>query len=223
MRFTIGIPVYNQAQYLSDAIESALAQTVPCEVLVVNDGSTDTSLEVAQKYSGVKVINQTNKGLPSARNTLIMNMTGNYFLPLDADDILLENCVEKMMQAAEEHNNPDVITPSFKTFGTSNNQVILREIPPLETFKQANRLPYFSAIKKEVLLEVGGYNPRMTWGWEDLDLWFDIFKRTHSLCLLQDVLVLYRTKEVSMITEANKHSEELWAQIRTNHPTLWQS
>jgi len=214
---SVGIPVYNQAEYLSDAIESALNQTYPCEVIVCDDGSTDNSLEVARKYP-VKVIHQANKGLASARNTLIMNIHGEYFLPLDADDILKENCVEKMEEAIK--GGYDVIAPSFKNFGVHNGEVILSGIPTLEEMKVANRLPYFCAIKKTVLQEVGGYNPKMTWGYEDYDLWFDIFKRGHSLCTLQDILVLYRTKEKSMLTEAVKHHDELMAQIRTNHPEI---
>src|SRR5690554_5285445 len=98
-KVTIGIPLYNQQDYVADAIESALSQTTPCEIIVVNDGSTDKSLEVAQRYEkdGVKIINQVNKGLPSARNTVIMNMTGEFLMPLDADDILNDNCVEKLL------------------------------------------------------------------------------------------------------------------------------
>lgn len=222
MKTTIIIPVYNQAEYLPEAIESALAQTVPCEIIVVNDGSTDKSLEVAKAYEnkGVKVVSQVNKGLASARNTGIMNATGDYILPLDADDILLESCVERIEKAAAA-NDSDVIAPSFKTFGTSNDEVILSKIPNIQDFLVANRLGYFSAIKRSVLLEIGGYNPRMSLGYEDWDTWLDIFKRNHSLCLLEDVLVLYRTKANSMITVADRHRDLLIAQMKRNHPSLY--
>jgi len=221
MRISVIIPCFNHAQYLPEAIESVLDQSRKAdEIVVISDGSTDNSLEIANKYP-VKVINQVNKGLPSARNTGIMNATGDYIFPLDADDILLPECLEKIEQAAEENNYPDVIAPSFKQFGVSNYDFIFNGIPSLSEFKTANRLPYFCAIKREVLLEVGGYNPKMKLGYEDYDLWFDIFKRKHSLCLIQEKLVLYRTKENSMLTESNKHKDELMAQIRTNHPELW--
>lgn len=219
---SIIIPVYNQAEYLPDAIESALGQTVACDVLVVNDGSTDTSLEVAKRYEsqGVQVINQVNKGLPSARNTGVMNATGDYILPLDADDILLENCVERMEQAIAV-NGADVIAPSFKCFGISNGEIILSKLPTMEDFKRGNRLGYFSAIKRDVLLEVGGYNPKMVFGWEDYDLWIDLFKRGKTLTLLSEVLVLYRTKEHSMIHIADAHAQELLAQMIKNHPEIY--
>lgn len=220
MKFSIIIPVFNQAEYLPDAIESALNQTVkPHEVIVINDGSTDASLSVAQKF-GVKIVSQVNKGLPSARNTGIMNATGDYVLPLDADDILLENCIQRMTETAEK-DSPDIIAPSFKMFGTANHEVILNKIPSIEEFKEANRLGYFSAIKRSVLLERGGYNPKMVWGYEDYDLWMDILKRGHTLCMLSDVLVLYRTKEKSMLTEANKHRGALNDQMRLNHPEIY--
>jgi glycosyltransferase involved in cell wall biosynthesis len=220
MTLTIGIPVYNQAEYLADAIESALAQTVKCEVIVCNDGSTDNSLEVARRYP-VKVINQINKGLSSARNSLIMAATGDYFLPLDADDILMENAAERILEAIES-TNADVIAPSFKEFGVRNQEIILPAVlPTIEDFKTGNRIGYFSAIKREALLEVGGYSPKMLWGYEDYALWFDLFKRGKTLCILQDILILYRTKERSMIHTAIEHHEELMAQIKKDNPEIF--
>lgn len=219
MKTSVVIPVFNQQEYLSDAIESALAQTVPCEIIVVNDGSTDNSLEVAKKY-GVKIIDQINKGLSSARNAGIMSATTDYILPLDADDILLERCVE-VMEEAIKSNDADVIAPSFKTFGVKNGVTQLTAIPSIQDFKEGNRIPYFSGIKRKVLQEVGGYNPRFSIGYEDWALWLDIFRRGHSLCTLDEVLVLYRTKETSMLTEAQKHHEEIMEQMRKTYPDLW--
>ena len=90
---SIIIPCYNQAEYLPQAIESALNQKTgeDFEVIVVNDGSTDNSLEIAKSYKGIKVISQVNKGLSSARNTGIMNAIGDYILFLDADDNFYED------------------------------------------------------------------------------------------------------------------------------------
>src|SRR3990167_10854 len=109
------IPSYNQSQYLNSAISSALDQTVKAhEIICVDDGSADNSLAVAQSYEdlGVKVISQTNRGLPSARNSGIAVATGDFILPLDADDMLLENAIEKITEVAEQ-TNADIISPSF--------------------------------------------------------------------------------------------------------------
>lgn len=218
--FSIVIPSYNQQEFLPDAIESALDQTFAAkEVIVIDDGSPDSSLEIARKYP-IKVVSQRNKGLASARNTGIMNASGEYILPLDADDILMPNCLEKMATAIEQ-THADIIAPSFKNFGILNDAVILGVPFTIEDLKIANRLPYFSAIKREALLECGGYSPRMVRGFEDYHLWFDLLSRGKTICLLHDILVLYRTKENSMLTEANKHSSELMSQIAKDFPSIF--
>lgn len=230
-KISIIIPAYNQAEYLEDAIESAYNQTQPAhEIIVVNDGSTDNTREVAERYmfrdfplldSPVKVINQVNKGLSSARNTGIMNATGDYCLFLDADDMLMENAIDVITRKILETNS-DVVAPSFQEFGKSNRTVILQPIHEVRELIVGNRFGYFSAIRRSVLLEIGGYSPRMAWGWEDYHLWYDIFTRGKSLAVLQDVLVKYRVKDSSMITVANQHADELWAQIKKDFPYLWQ-
>lgn len=218
-KVSIVIPSYGQAEYLPSAIESALSQTTRCEVIVVDDGSTDNSAEIAKNYP-VKLIRQTNKGLPSARNTGIMNATCDYILPLDADDILEDTCVERLLQVAEA-TSADIVAPSFKSFGVENGLTILLPAPSIEDFKRGNHIGYCALIKREALLEVGGYNPKMVFGWEDYDLWFDLLKRDKKLVTVQEPLWLYRTKEASMIHEANKHGQELKEQIMKNHPTIY--
>ena len=226
---SIIIPVFNQVSYLEESIESAYNQTLPpYEIIIVDDGSTDGSGEIADRYmfrdfpgveSPVKVIHQVNKGLSSARNTGIMAATGDYILPLDGDDMLMPNAVARITQEIQKTNG-DIIASSFKEFGLSNREVILQGFT-MDDLKVANRLGYFSAIRRSALLEVGGYNPKMKWGWEDWDLWFDLFKRGKSIAIIQDILVMYRVKEKSMIHDANEHGAELFAQIQKNHPTIW--
>lgn len=223
---SIVIPCYNQAEFLPDALESAFRQTTQCEIIAVNDGSTDHTQQILESYANSQhfnrliVINQINKGLASARNTGIMNATSEYVLPLDADDLLLDFCAEELQKVIDE-TNADIVAPSFKEFGVRNTEVILGANPTLEDFKTANRIGYFSAIKKEALLEVGGYSPRMTWGYEDYALWIDLLKRGKKLVTIPEVLVLYRTKEQSMLTEAVNHHEELVRQIIKDNPSVW--
>lgn len=229
MKISIIIPVYNQGEYLENCLESAYNQTVPAhEIIVINDGSTDDSKEIAERYmfkglplieSPVRVINQVNKGLASARNTGIMASTGDYILPLDADDMLMENAIEVFTREAQT-TNADIIAPSFKEYGKSDRDVILSNFT-MEDLKIANRLPYCSLVRRSALVEVGGYNPKMKWGYEDYDLWFDLFKRGKSIAVLQEVLMKYQVKERSMIHEANEHGEELLNQIKKNHPTIF--
>jgi glycosyltransferase involved in cell wall biosynthesis len=215
---TIVIPVYNGQEWLADSIESALSQD-DCEVIVVDDGSTDNSRAIAEGYKDVKVIHQVNKGLPSARNTGIMNATTDYILFLDADDILLDKAVYKLRTLMAQ-TDADVACGSFKTFGISNELVSLIPNPKIEDFKPGNRLGYSALFKKSVLQEVGGYSPRMVWGWEDLHLWYDLLKRGKKIATTPEVVWLYRTKECSMIHEANEHAEELTNQLTKDFPNI---
>lgn len=219
MKVTIGIPCYNQADTLPVTIASVLLQTYQdIEVIVVNDGSPDNTLEVAKKYP-IKIIDQPNKGLASARNAAIMNMTGDYFLPLDSDDYLAETCVEKIVEVAVR-TNADVIGPSIHCFGIGNQDVILMPRPTLQDFKGGNRLSYCSAIKREALLEVGGYSPKMVEGYEDLHLWINLLTRGKTIETIPEALMYYRTKESSMWKDALKHHDKLMAQILKDFPAF---
>ena len=218
MKVTIGIPCYNQAEYLPEAVESALNQTVECEVIVVNDGSTDNTQEVAERYP-VKVINQVNKGLSSARNTVLMNMTGDYLLPLDADDIFLKTCAEKLLKKAEE-TSADVVAPSMQNFGDSNETITIMEDPQLADFRTGNRIPYASLVRRSVLQEVGGYSPRMIHGYEDYHLWFNLLSPGKRIITIPDHLLLYRVKAKSMYKDALEHHSELMEQIFKDFPNV---
>lgn len=219
MKVTIIIPCYKQAQYLSEAIESALAQTELCEVIVINDGSPDNTLEVASNYArrGVKVINQANKGLASARNTGIMNATGEWILPLDADDVLSPDCVGELLWKAEQ-TGADIVGPSMTTFGLSHETVIVQGDITLEKMRLGNHLGYFSMIRKSVLLEVGGYSPKMDTGYEDYHLWINLLTLGKKIATVQMPLVFYRTKADSMWHEAKKDHARLMGQIYKDFP-----
>jgi len=213
---SIIIPVFNGGEWLAEAIESALNQTKKANIIVVDDGSTDNSLEIAKIYP-VKVISQVNKGLASARNTGIMNSTDNWILPLDADDVLLPNCVERLHEVRIDPKflevDVDVIAPSFREFGLGSREVILMENPTLEDFKTGNRIGYCAAIKRSALLEIGGYSPKMVEGYEDLHLWVNLLTRGYRLVTIPEILWQYRIKSESMYTKAVQYHKKLLAQI----------
>ena len=97
------IPSYNSAAYLPAAIDSALNQTVaPLEVIVVNDGSTDETPQVLERYQGrIVTITQENRGLSGARNRGIAAAGGNLVAFLDADDVWLPEKLEKQIEVPQ--------------------------------------------------------------------------------------------------------------------------
>lgn len=105
------MPVYNSGRYLAAAIESILAQTLTdFELIAVNDGSTDDSLEILEAYSQrdrrLRVFSQENQGIPVTRNRCLDLATGKYIAWMDSDDLSLPTRLEKQVAFLEA--NPDV-------------------------------------------------------------------------------------------------------------------
>src|SRR5271165_3187575 len=96
------IPVYNSEKYLAESIESAIGQTWSSkEIIVVDDGSTDNSFEIARKFAGrpeVKVVTQENRGAAAARNAGLKEAKGEFIQFLDADDLLSADKIESQMK-----------------------------------------------------------------------------------------------------------------------------
>lgn len=117
-KVTVIIPVYNVEQYLEACLDSLLAQTIPqeeMEVLMINDGSPDGSLEICERYAAAhpnfKVISQENQGVSAARNNGIRNAKGKYLLYLDGDDTLSPETVKNVTDFFDEHyDEVDVVT-----------------------------------------------------------------------------------------------------------------
>ena len=113
------IPVYNCERYLAEAIESVLAQTYrPIEVIVVDDGSTDRSAEVAKAFADreVRYFYQRNSGLGAARNQGTRLACGSYFAFLDSDDVWVEKKLDVQMAAFDAHPELDMVFGNMTQF-----------------------------------------------------------------------------------------------------------
>ena len=103
------IPVYNSAEYLSKCIKSVIAQTyTQLEIILINDGSTDNSGEICDKYASqdkrIIVIHQENGGVSAARNTGLDRATGEYIGFVDSDDTAIPEMFEKLLVTIKKHN-----------------------------------------------------------------------------------------------------------------------
>ena len=105
------IPIYNSGEFLEDAINSVLSQNVCYEIILVNDGSTDSSGAICDNYGAtydnITVIHQKNSGVTKARNTGYENSKGEYILFLDSDDMLYENSLDTMLSCM--HQDIDIV------------------------------------------------------------------------------------------------------------------
>lgn len=115
---SIVIPVYNVESYVEKCIRSCMNQDVlpaDYEVICVNDGSKDNSLEVvnyvAKDYTNIQVISQPNGGLSAARNTGVKHASGKYIMFVDSDDWIADNCLKKLVQKLK-NETPDALVIS---------------------------------------------------------------------------------------------------------------
>ena len=118
-KVSIIVPVYNCEKYLSEALESLLNQSMQeIEIIVVNDGSTDNSSHIANKYKDidnrVKIINQDNQGVSSARNNGLQIAGGDYIGFIDGDDYIEIDYYEKLYNVAIK-NNCDIVMCDWKS------------------------------------------------------------------------------------------------------------
>ena len=122
------VPVYNVAPYLLECFESLTSQTYNnLEIIIVDDGSTDTSRSICEKYaqSDPRVIfkHQKNAGMPNAsnaRNTALSLARGDYIFFLDSDDYLAHGCIKYLVNLAEKTHSPISICPHYEQRGTNN-------------------------------------------------------------------------------------------------------
>ena len=99
------VPVYNMEEYVGRCLNSLLNQDIPFteyEIIVVNDGSTDSSLKIlheyAEKHANIRIVTQENKGLSAARNIGLREATGEYIWHIDSDDWIVENCASRLLE-----------------------------------------------------------------------------------------------------------------------------
>lgn len=119
-KISVIIPVYNAEKYLEECLDSIVNQTFQdIEIVIVNDGSTDGSLQIIKKYKSkydtIKVIDQVNKGVVEARIVGLLNATGDYIGWCDADDFCELNMFEELYRTAVE-NNADVVSCNYNFY-----------------------------------------------------------------------------------------------------------
>ncbi|MCF6147390.1 MAG: glycosyltransferase [Candidatus Kuenenia sp.] len=212
---------------MPESLESVINQTfTDWECIIVNDGSSDNTCQVVysliSKYPNNKIqlINQENKGLAEARNAGIRASTGKYILPLDADDLIRQEMLQKTVFLLETHPEIAIAYTDVKHFGCVDKIDYAGEY----NFKKLciqNHLNYCSLYRREAWEAADGYNPNMIWGYEDWDFWITCGEKGFYGKRIPEPLFLYRVKESSMYTKALRFHSELMSQIVLNHPNLY--
>lgn len=155
IKVSIVIPVYNVELYLKEALDSVINQTMKdLEIIIVNDGSTDNSLNIIKEYekkdTRIKVINQKNKGLSEARNSGLKIARGKYIYFMDSDDYIELDTLNSCYEEAEK-NNLDFLffdADSFTVEKIKINNIDYDRSILLNTFKVAAGSEYLENLLK---------------------------------------------------------------------------
>lgn len=183
--FSVIIPLYNKATYIAKAVQSVIDQSYQeFELIIVNDGSTDKSLEIARQFidKRIRIIDQTNAGVSSARNNGVNTSIYEYIAFLDADDCWESDYLQQMLELIEEYPNVGLYASSYKLIKNGrerNAQIGVPHgfehglIPYFDTYYQTMWMPITSSsiiIPKRIFQESGGFEPNIRFG-EDFHLW----------------------------------------------------
>jgi GT2 family glycosyltransferase len=208
---SIVIPAYNQARYLAQAVDSALAQThAATEVIVVNDGSTDDTAGVLQQYAGdprVTAITQENRGLPGARNRGLAAARGSFVVFLDSDDYLAPAHVATLVAPLLEDARLGMTYCDIVTVDPEGRPVGDFSVASARTILSGDIFdslviggyfpPHTVVVRKAALDRVGGFDPALG-GHADLEMWLRLAASGHPALFVSERLAHYRTSPDSM-------------------------
>ena len=189
------VPIYNAAPFLRETLDSILASTYrPIEVVMVDDGSHDDSLKIAQTYceqhAECQAIAQKNRGVSAARNTAIKAAKGTYILPVDADDKIADTFIEKAVEVIEHDNNIRVVGCRCWMFGAVDKEWKLPDFSH-SLLARKNMIPATALYRKADWERCGGYCEEEIYR-EDWDFWLSMMELGGTFYRLNEILFYYR-------------------------------
>ena len=225
IKISVVVPVYNVEKYIRQCLESIVNQTYKnLEIIVVNDGTKDNSMEIVEEFlsdSRLKVINKENGGLSSARNRGMEEATGDYILFVDSDDWLEENGIDILVKNLIK--NIDILGANFYVFDEKNQlknknnfKIKYREndegknllLNDLESVVW-NKLYKISFLKKNNIIFLENVIH------EDEEFTFKCYMKAKNVKYIQEVTYNYRINRVgSIMNNSEKNKNDSIASLR---------
>lgn len=209
-KVSVVMSVYNGGVYLRDSISSILSQNfTDFDFIIVNDGSTDDSLEIIKSFSDprIKLISRGNKGLIDSLNEAISCSNSEYIARMDADDISLPNRLSRQVEFLNNFGIDLVGSWAIK-INEKNEEIGAMSYPPADNnrikkfFIKHNPFIHSSImIKRSVLNSVGLYNPKYKHA-EDYELWGRVLCKFRG-ANIQENLIKYRVNSLSITKKHN--------------------
>lgn len=225
---SIIIPVYNAEAHITESIESILSnfhgEQERLEVIAVNDGSKDNSGKIldklAEKYDGtLKVIHQKNGGVSKARNTALEHTTGEFVTFLDADDVFLNNGIDKIFTMLKKYQTHDVLVFDYQDINEAGEKIcsvkVTEELTDRTALDRAFILGHYfntcwgKVLRTEVIKKTKARFPEGVKVGEDVVFMNQVLMGTESFVTLKEELYGYRQYENStMLTNRAKLDKE---------------
>lgn len=186
MRFSVIIPLYNKAPYVTKAIRSILSQTYSdYELVIMDDGSSDCSFEIARDaikgYDNCHIHQQLNAGVGTARNNAVTFSQGDYLCFLDADDWWETTYLERMNDLIRDFPEAGIFGTNYYYVKNGRRRVCVTNaetgyINYCKVYAQTLQMPLWTGavcIPRTIFNELGGFRPHIRIG-EDFDLWIKV-------------------------------------------------
>lgn len=142
---SVVVPIYNTEKYLRECLDSIVNQTYKnLEILLINDGSTDSSLDICKEYeekdNRIKIISQENQGLSGARNTGIDNSSADLLMFIDSDDVMLDTMIEELYNNLIEYDADISYCDFFYYYMDKENDFTQEENTTITTYSDQDKI-----------------------------------------------------------------------------------
>lgn len=208
---SIIIVTYNRAHFLKAALNSIKKQTFKdYEIILVDDGSTDSTKEVVEQYEGIRYIYQEHGGISKARNTAVMAAKGKWIATLDSDDLWNEKKLQKQVDYVRIHPDCRIVFTAFYNFTKIPEKRLNQRQTSLLQTADTCYLPS-ALIDARLFGEIGLYDETIEWG-EDIDWIFRLrFLRVDMTHYIDEVLYLRRIHSSNIsITTKEVNNLDIW-------------
>lgn len=222
---SVVIPVYNMEEFLEETLDSVLSSDYPnFEVIVMDDGSKDRSLEIAEsyksRYENVRVYTQANSGVATARNHAISKVGGVYILPVDADNRISKELIHSAVDILESDPEVKVVCPRAEFFGDRSGEWVL---PPfsLSLLARKNMMDTCAVYRKSEWERIGGYCAEIV-AREDWEFWISMLKDGGKVVKLPEIGLFYRVREQSKRVTDRLLKKHVIDVLNRRHPDFFE-
>ncbi|MDY0281978.1 MAG: glycosyltransferase [Salinivirgaceae bacterium] len=211
--------VYNGSRWLGEAIESVLGQTfTDFEFIIVNDGSTDDSLNIIQKYanqdSRIVLVSKENTGVADSANCGLHLANGKLVARMDADDICKPYRLHKQVAFLKAHPEVALVSGAME-YIDENGAVFGRTYPITSQAAIRHRILQHSNVivqpavtmRRDTAIDCGGYCSGLTMG-EDAHLWLKMIRKGYLLAVLPEPVIAYRVRGMSLTSQKKSAMQE---------------